>query len=119
MFASLVSTSGLAEGLTIDTEDIAVPADGTVSPLLRYDGESVGMYNRDNPSFRAGSGDLTRASMGNPVRDVLHWVKSEFGKAPTRRQQQKLSALTDVQQLEILAERLLDTTSWTELLAAP
>src|SRR5205807_9610010 len=45
LVASLVSTSGLAEGLTIDTKDIAVPADGTISPLLRYDGESVGMYN--------------------------------------------------------------------------
>ncbi len=44
---------------------------------------TVGMYNRSNPAFRAGTGDLTRASMGNPVRDVFHWAKSALGKAPT------------------------------------
>lgn len=43
----------------------------------------VGMYNRTNPAFRTGTGDLTRASMSSPVRDVFHWVKSQFGKTPT------------------------------------
>lgn len=43
---------------------------------------TVGMYNRTNPAFRADPRGLTRASMGNPVRDVLHLVKSQFGKAP-------------------------------------
>jgi hypothetical protein len=43
---------------------------------------TVGLYNRTNSAYRTSTGDLTRASMGNPVRDVLHMVKDQFGKAP-------------------------------------
>ena len=43
---------------------------------------TVGLYNRTNPAYRTSAGELTRAGMGNPVRDVLHMVKSQFGKAP-------------------------------------
>lgn len=43
---------------------------------------SVGMYNRANPGIQARTGDLTRAGMEKPIRDVYHWLKSEFGETP-------------------------------------
>ena len=45
----------------------------------------VGMYNRINPNYKVGTGELTRASMGSPIRDVARvyqWVKDRFGAAP-------------------------------------
>ena len=51
----------------------------------------AGMYNRSNPSFRASTGDLTRASMGVPLHDVssaLRWAKGVFGKTPALPPQQ-------------------------------
>lgn len=47
---------------------------------------SVGMYNRSNPGVRAATGDLTRASLGNPISDArraFDWIRDKFGKAPT------------------------------------
>ena len=51
------------------------------------------------------------------VRGVLiRQGRRLFGKAPTKKQQQKLEAVTDRGQLEALAGRLLQVTSWAELL---
>ncbi|MCI0456310.1 MAG: DUF4351 domain-containing protein [Gemmataceae bacterium] len=50
---------------------------------------------------------------------VLRLGRKKFGKAPTKQQQQQLAAITDLARLEALAERLLDVTSWADLLAAP
>lgn len=51
----------------------------------------VGMYNRVNPKEHVGTGELTRASMGNPIHDaahVLQWVKDRFGASPSIPQEQ-------------------------------
>lgn len=48
---------------------------------------SIGMYNRANPGIHAGTGDLTRAGMEKPIRDVYHWLKNEFGLTPALPQQ--------------------------------
>ncbi len=42
--------------------------------------------------------------------------RQKFGRAPSRKQQQALEAITDREQLEALAERLLRVDSWAELL---
>jgi hypothetical protein len=43
----------------------------------------------------------------------------KFGRAPTKKQHQKLEAVTDLGQLEVLAARMLQVASWAELLQAP
>jgi hypothetical protein len=43
----------------------------------------AGFYNRSNPGIHAGVGDLSRAGMEKPVRDIYHWLKSELGGAPS------------------------------------
>ncbi len=50
---------------------------------------------------------------------VLRQGRKKFGKAPTKKQQQQLAAITDLARLEVLAERLLDVASWADLLAVP
>jgi hypothetical protein len=51
------------------------------------------------------------------VRDVLmRQGRRKFKKAPTRKQQQELLAITDLERLESLAERLLNVQSWAQLL---
>jgi len=47
---------------------------------------------------------------------VLHQGRHKFGKAPTRKQQKALEAISDLGQLEELAARLLDADSWADLL---
>jgi predicted transposase YdaD len=47
---------------------------------------------------------------------VLRQGRRKFGTAPSRKQQKALKAITDLGQLEALAERLLDVDSWAELL---
>jgi hypothetical protein len=47
---------------------------------------------------------------------VLSLGRHKFGKAPTRKQQKALEAITDQAQLEDLAARLLDVDSWADLL---
>jgi hypothetical protein len=47
---------------------------------------------------------------------VMRQGRQKFGKAPTKKQQQALAALIDLDQLETLAERLLQVDSWAELL---
>jgi Domain of unknown function (DUF4351) len=47
---------------------------------------------------------------------VIRQGRNKFGRAPTRKQQRALEGLTDVDQLESLAARLLDVDSWAELL---
>ena len=42
----------------------------------------VGVFNRMNPGVHAGTGDLSRAGMEKPVRDVYHWLKDELGGTP-------------------------------------
>jgi hypothetical protein len=46
---------------------------------------------------------------------VLRLGRQKFGKAPTKKQQKALATITDVAQLEALAERLLGVDSWAEL----
>ncbi len=47
---------------------------------------------------------------------VLRVGRQKFGRAPSRKQQQALEAITDPERLEGLAARLLDVHSWAELL---
>jgi hypothetical protein len=42
--------------------------------------------------------------------------RRKFGTAPNRKHQKALKALNDLEQLEALAERLVDVDSWAELL---
>jgi hypothetical protein len=48
---------------------------------------------------------------------LLRQGRKKFGKGPTRKQQAQLTALTDRATLERLSERLLDVSTWAELLA--
>jgi hypothetical protein len=41
-----------------------------------------------------------------------------FRAAPSKKQQKTLNAITDLGQLDAVAERLVDVESWTELLAS-
>jgi hypothetical protein len=51
------------------------------------------------------------------TRDTLFLLgRTKFGKAPTRRQQQKLEATTDIARLAKLTARVLTADSWEELL---
>ncbi len=51
------------------------------------------------------------------IRDLVYRQgRQKFGKAPTRKQQKALEAITDLARLEALAGRLLDAGSWGELL---
>jgi hypothetical protein len=47
---------------------------------------------------------------------VLRQGRLKFRKAPSRKQQRALEAVTDLGQLEELAARLLTVDSWAELL---
>jgi hypothetical protein len=48
---------------------------------------------------------------------LLRQGRRKFRAAPSRKQQQTLKGITDLGQLEALAERLVDVKSWTDLLA--
>jgi anti-sigma factor RsiW len=46
----------------------------------------TGLLNRNQPGVRAGTGDLARATVGNPLHDasrVYTWVRNQFGRAPS------------------------------------
>ena len=47
---------------------------------------------------------------------LLRQGRRKFGKAPTRKQRGELDAGADLARLEALADRLLDVSSWSELL---
>lgn len=47
---------------------------------------------------------------------ILHLGRRKFGKAPTRKQQKSLEAITDPARLDDLAARLLTVDSWADLL---
>ncbi len=47
---------------------------------------------------------------------VLRLGRQKFRKAPSKKQQNVLEAITDLGQLQALAERLLNVDSWAELL---
>ena len=47
---------------------------------------------------------------------ILRQGRQKFGKAPTRKQQKSVDAISDLAQLEALAERLILVDSWAELL---
>jgi hypothetical protein len=47
---------------------------------------------------------------------ILRLGRHKFGEAPSREQQQALEAVTDLERLETLGERLLHAGSWAELL---
>jgi len=47
---------------------------------------------------------------------LIRLGQRKFGKAPTKRQQRAVGAITDLAQLESLAERLVHADSWAELL---
>ena len=49
---------------------------------------------------------------------LLRLGRQKFGRAPSRKQQKALEAVTDLGRLEALADRLLDVDSWGELLEA-
>jgi hypothetical protein len=48
---------------------------------------------------------------------VMRLGHHKFGKAPTKKLQKELHRITDLAQLEALAERLLDADSWADLFA--
>ena len=48
---------------------------------------------------------------------IVHLGRRKFGKAPTRKQQKTLEAITDPALLEDLAAWLLAVDSWADLLA--
>jgi hypothetical protein len=50
---------------------------------------------------------------------LLRLARKKFGRAPTKKQQAELDAITDLARLEALGEVLLDVSSWGELLATP
>jgi hypothetical protein len=50
---------------------------------------------------------------------LLRVSRNKFGRAPTKKQQAELDAITDLARLEALGEVLLDVSSWGELLATP
>jgi hypothetical protein len=43
--------------------------------------------------------------------------KKKFGRPPTKKQQAELDAINDPARLQALGERVLDVTTWGELLA--
>jgi hypothetical protein len=45
--------------------------------------------------------------------------RQHFGRAASRRQQEQLSAITDLERLDRMSKRLLMTSSWSDLLATP
>ncbi len=47
---------------------------------------AAGMLNRSNPGLHTTTGELSRAGMEKPVRDVYHWLKSELGVTPVVQQ---------------------------------
>jgi hypothetical protein len=47
---------------------------------------------------------------------LLEQGKEKFGKAPTKKQQAELAAVTDLPRLKRLSVRLLDVDSWDDLL---
>jgi hypothetical protein len=50
---------------------------------------------------------------------LLRAGRKKFGRAPTKKQQAELDAITDLERLGELAERVQDVSTWAELLAAP
>ncbi len=51
------------------------------------------------------------------IREMVYRMgRQKFGKAPLKKHQKALEAITDLAGLEALAERLLDVGSWNELL---
>jgi predicted transposase YdaD len=48
---------------------------------------------------------------------LLRVGQKKFGKAPTKKQQNELAAITSLRRLKRLSVRLLDVDSWDELLA--
>jgi hypothetical protein len=50
---------------------------------------------------------------------ILHLGRQRFGRPPTRRQYTAATALTNLSRLERISQRLLDATSWADLLATP
>jgi len=47
---------------------------------------------------------------------LLRLGKKKFGRLPTKKQHAELEAITDPTRLQALTERLLDVTTWGELL---
>ena len=47
---------------------------------------------------------------------LMHLGRLKFGRAPARKQQKILESISDLAQLESLAERLLSVDSWAVLL---
>jgi hypothetical protein len=48
---------------------------------------------------------------------LLRQGRRKFRAAPSKKQQKTLKAITDLGQLDALAERLVDVDSWSDLLA--
>src|SRR4051794_1175998 len=68
--------------------------------------------------IRAGARDEGRAEgrVEQARAMVFHLGRKKFGKPPSRKQQKALESLTDLGELEGLAEQLLNATSWADLL---
>jgi hypothetical protein len=52
-------------------------------------------------------------------RTALRQGRQRFGKAPTRKQEAQLQAITDVARLDRILDKIMTASSWKELLATP
>jgi hypothetical protein len=50
---------------------------------------------------------------------ILRLGQRQFGKAATRNQKARLDAITDIARLRRIFDRLLDASSWADLLDTP
>ena len=61
----------------------------------------------------------TAARVETLQQTVRELGQERFGKAPTRKQQAALLAITDAARLQRMCRKVLSATSWTDLLTTP
>ena len=55
--------------------------------------------------------------LGEALALLLRQGRKKFAKAPSKKQQQQLAAITNLAQLETLVDGVLEVSSWSDLLA--
>jgi predicted transposase YdaD len=88
---------------------------------LRFPWESIKYWFRGVTTMQESSvyqGLLQEGRAEEARKIVLRLAERRFG-APDKESQTKLESMSVVEQLEQLAERIYDVSSWIELLAAP
>jgi hypothetical protein len=72
---------------------------------------------RSDPIYRVLNGPINRATTNEAegARELLFRLgRQKFGKVPAKGIEKKLNAISDLGQLENLADRLLDVASWKD-----